>query len=82
MGINSFNLCVALSYKSCLIPYHKAIFVLLVAIDLVCANDIVLARIWMFDQFPDVAEIELMQFFLHSLNPLRLQKCFIYLSGL
>ena len=49
--INSFNLCVALSYQSCLIPHHKAIFILLVAVDPLCANDIVLARIWTFNQF-------------------------------
>ena len=58
--INSFNLCVALGYKPCLIPHHKAIFILLVAVDPVCANDIVLARIWTLDQFLDVVELELM----------------------
>ena len=58
--INSFNLCVALSYKTSLIPHHKAIFILLVAVDPLCADDIVLARIWTFDQFPDIVELELM----------------------
>ena len=58
--INSFNLCVALGYKPCLIPYHKAIFLLLIAVDPLCADDIVLARIWTFDQFPDIVELELM----------------------
>ena len=58
--INSFNMCVALSYESCLIPHHKAIFILLVAVDPLCANDIVLARIWTFDQFPDIVELEMM----------------------
>ena len=58
--INSFNLCVALSYKPCLIPHHKAIFILLVAVDPLCANDIVFARIRTIDQFPDVVELELM----------------------
>src|SRR3990170_4138995 len=80
--INSFNLCVALSYKTSLIPHHKAIFILLVVVDPFCADDIVLARIRSLDKFPDIIELKLMQFLLHSLNPLRLQKCFIYLSGL
>ena len=58
--INSFNLCVALSYESCLIPHHKAIFILLVAVDPFGADDIVLARVWSLDKFPDIVEIELM----------------------
>ena len=53
-------MCVALSYKSCLIPHHKAIFILLVAVDPLCANDIVFARIWTIDQFLNVVELELM----------------------
>src|SRR3954469_12322624 len=74
--INSFNLCVALSYQSCLIPNHNTIFILLVAVDPLCANDVMLARIGTIDQFPYVVDLELVQFFLHGLNPLRLQKCF------
>ena len=58
--INTLNLCVALSYKSCLIPHHKAIFILLVAVDPLCADDIVLARVWSLDKFLDVVELELM----------------------
>src|SRR3989337_1343115 len=80
--INSFNLCVALSYKPSLIPHHKAIFILLVVVDPFGVDDIVPARIWLLDKFPDVIELKLMQFLLHSLNPLRLKKCFIYLSEL
>jgi hypothetical protein len=55
---------------------------LLVVVDPFGANDIVLERIWSLDKFPDVVELELMQFFLHSLNPFRLQKCFINFGGL
>ena len=57
--INSFNLCVALSYKSCLIPHHKAIFIFLVAVDPFGADDIVLAWDWSLDKFPDIVELEL-----------------------
>ena len=58
--INSFNLCVALSYKSCLIPHHKAIFILLVAVDPFCADDIMLAWVWSLDKFLEIPELELM----------------------
>ena len=58
--IKSFNLCVALSYKSCLIPHHKAIFILLVVVDPFGANDIVIAWVWTLDKFLDIVELELM----------------------
>src|SRR3989337_908471 len=80
--VNSFNLCVALSYKTSLIPHHLAIFVLLVAVDPLGTYDVMLARIWSLDKFPHIVELELMQFLLHSLNPLRLQKCLINFGGL
>src|SRR3989337_3979418 len=80
--INSFNLCVALGYKTSLIPHHKAIFILLVAVDPFGTDDIVFAWVWSLDKFPDIIELELMQFLLHRLNPLRLQKCLIYFGGL
>src|SRR3990170_8648263 len=80
--VNSFNLCVALSYKTSLIPHHLAIFGLFVAVDPLGTYDIVLARIWSLDKFPHIVELELMQFLLHCLNPLRLQKCLINFGGL
>ena len=43
--VNSFNLCVALCYKTGLISHHLAIFVLFVAVDPLGADDIVLAWI-------------------------------------
>ena len=80
--INSFNLCVALSYKPCLISHHKADFILFVVVDSFGTNDVVLAWVWSLDKLPHIVDLELMQFILHGLNPLRLHKCFIYLSGL
>src|SRR6266536_1603343 len=80
--VNPFNLCVALSYKTSLIPHRLAIFVLLVAVDPLGTYDIVLARIWSLDKLPHTVELELTQFLLHCLNPLRLQKCFINFGGL
>ena len=80
--INTLNLCVALCYRMGIIPHHFAIFVLLVAVDPLSADDNMLAWIWTLDKLPHIVELELMQFILHGLNPFRLQKCFIYLSGL
>ena len=80
--INSFNLCVASSYQTGLISHHKAIFILLVAVDPFGTDDIVIARVWSLDKFTDIVELELMLFLLHRLNPPRLQKCLIYFGGL
>ena len=52
--INSFNLCVSLSYKTSLIPHHKSIFILLVEVDPFGTDDIVLAWDWSLDKFPDI----------------------------
>ena len=80
--INSFNLCVALSYKRSYIPYHKAIFILCVAVDPFGTDDVVLAWVWSLDKLQQIVELELMQFILHGLNPLRFRECFINFSGL
>ena len=80
--INSFNLCVALSYKMSLIPHHKAVFILFVAVDPFGADDVVLVWVWSLDKLPHIVELELMQFILHGLNPLRFHECFINFSGL
>ena len=80
--INSFNLCVALSYKTSLIPHHKAIFVLLVALDPFGTDDVVLAWVWSLDKLPHIVELELMQFILHGWNPLRFHECFMNFGGL
>ena len=58
--INSFNLCVALSYKTSLIPHHYAIFVFLVAVDPFGVDAIVIARAWSLDKFLDIDKFELM----------------------
>ena len=58
--INSFNLCVALSYKTSLIPHHKAIFILFVAVDPFGAYDIVLAWVWSLDKLPHSVECYLL----------------------
>src|SRR6266511_826845 len=81
IGVNSFNLCVALSYKTSLIPHHLTIFVLLVAVDTLGTYDIVLLRIWSLDKFPHIVEVELMKFLLHCLNALRFQECVINFGG-
>ena len=80
--INTLNLCLALRYKTGLIPHHLAIFVLFVAVDPLSADDIVLAGIRTFDKLPHIVELELTQFILHRLNPFRFQKGFINLGGL
>ena len=80
--INSFNLCVALSYKTSLIPHHKAIFILFVAVDPFGTDDVVLAWIWSLDKLTPIVELELMQFILHVLNPLRFHECLINFSGI
>ena len=56
--INSFNLCVALSYKPCLI--RKAIFILLVVVDPFGTDDVVLVWVWSPDNLPHIIELELM----------------------
>ena len=79
--INSFNLCVALSYKTSLIPHHEAIFVLFVAVDRFGTDDVVLAWVWSLDKLPHIVELELMQFILPGLNPLGFHECFINFCG-
>src|SRR3954465_12644015 len=79
--VNTLNLCVALCYKTSLISYHLTKLILFVAIDPLRTDDIVLAWIRPLDKFPHIVELELMQFLLHSLNPLRFKKCFIYFCG-
>src|SRR3954465_14615526 len=64
--INTFNLCVALCNQSSLVPYHNAIFILLVAKYPLRANDIMLRGIWSFNKGPVLNSLEMIQFFEHS----------------
>ena len=58
--VNAFHLSISLSNETSFVSDNLTIFILLVVLDPLCANDIVLARIWPFDQFLDVVELELM----------------------
>src|SRR3990170_3918560 len=80
--INTLNLCVALCYKTGLIPHHLAIFVLFVAVDPLSANDIMLAWIRTLNKLPHIVELKLTQFILHCLNPFWFQKGLINFGGL
>src|SRR5438874_2362606 len=79
---NTLNLSVALSNKTCLVFDDLAVFIKLVAIDPLCADDVVGTRIRSLDQFPNIIQFELKKFILHGLNPFRFLECFNNFSGL
>src|SRR3954466_5900746 len=57
--INTFDLCVTLCNQSSLVPYHYAIFILLVAKYPLSANDITFCGIRSFNKGPDLISLEL-----------------------
>src|SRR3954462_10954605 len=64
--INTFDLCVTLCNQSSLVPYHNAIFILLVAKNPLSANDIMLRGIMSQDKGPDLISLKLIKFLEHS----------------
>ena len=80
--VDTLKLSVSLGYQSCLVSDDLSIFIKLVAINPLCADDVMDSRVRPLDQFPNILQFELKKFILHGLNPLRCLECFSEFSGL
>src|SRR6185503_9983748 len=75
--IQPFNLCKALCHKSCLVANHHTMLILFVAEDPLCANDVLVLR--MFFKKPNFIAGEVIELSLHGHHLIRVLKSLIYI---
>ena len=76
--VDTLDLGEALSHQSCLVANDYPICILLVLEDPLGPNDIV-ALLWSFNQSPHFVALEVVEFFMHGLQPISVFKRLIYL---
>ena len=79
--VNSFNLSISLSHKTCFVSDDLTMLILLVAVYPFGAYYVVLPWIRTLNQFPNIVQLKQLELFLHGLNPFRFHEGFINFLG-
>ena len=78
--VDTLDLGVALCYQSCRVANDVPMSILLVLEDPLGSNDVVVpGRSW--HQSPHLVVLEVVEFFMHGIKPIRILECLIYLLG-
>ena len=78
--VNTLDLGVALCYQSCLVANDVPMVILLVLEDPLGPNDIVVPG-WSWHQSPHLVVLEVVEFFMHGIEPIRVFERLIDLLG-
>src|SRR6187399_1566373 len=76
--VDTLDLGVALSHQTSLVVNDNVVSILLVLKDPLGANDI-MVLLWPWHQTPHFVALEVMEFFMHGIKPIRVFECLIYL---